>query len=220
MVIIFYDATDDKVYICSEIDKTKVLNINDPNLLDYVPNDDILYVQSGHYITKKQFGDWLTGQMDLGGDLVYDYPSTSRFSPERVGENRQAASPVPMNRGPERFYIHPTANGTILVEDIRTNKYPHGLRLDGKYHFIPIDDVGEDILDESPFFRTLLAKGKLEVVGQAYVNQHKHKAHRRVSPTEAALDRILVPADMRAEVAAEMGGVNDHNVAIPIYIDN
>ena len=173
MVIIFYDATDDKIYICSETEKTKVLNISDENLLDYVPNDDILYVQSGHYITKKQFGDWLNGQMELEGDLVYDYPSTSRFSPNQSGSPvpQQAQASQPLGPEQQRYYIHPTANGTILVEDIRTDKYPHGLHLNGKYHFIPIDDIGEDLLDESPFFRTLLAKGKLEVVDQAFVNQ-------------------------------------------------
>lgn len=219
MVIIFYDAIDEKIYVCSETNRTQVLDINDPELLDYIPNDDILYVQSGHYITKKQFGDWVSGQMNLDGDMVYDYPTTNRFSPENIGIKTPASTATTPTEK-ERYYIHPTANGTILVEDIKTERYPYGLRLDGKYHFIPIDIIGEDVLDESSFFRTLLARGKLEVVGQAYVNENKHKTHRQVSPTEAALDRILVPADIRAEVAAERGGIHsNNNVAIPIYID-
>lgn len=72
-----------------------------------------------------------------------------------------------------RYYIHPVNDGTVLVTDIITKKYPHGLRLSGKDHFILIDEVGKGVLNESPFYQILLKKGKLEVVDQAYVNKHK-----------------------------------------------
>ena len=58
MVIIFYDAEQDCLYVCSEREPMRKVNLED-DPMSAVPNDDILYVQKGAYITKQQLGEWL-----------------------------------------------------------------------------------------------------------------------------------------------------------------
>ncbi len=206
MVIIFYDANDEKLYICAEGDRTKVVSINDPNIMDYVPNDDILYVQNGHFITKNQFSDWLTGDSELDmeqntKDEVNRFTGfmQTEFTPPKAGQ------PQPKN-STKRWYIHPTANGTIVIEDIKT-KTGEALVLRGKWHFMPIDEIGEDVFDESNILKVLIGKGQLEVVGEDFVQANKHKGAKKKSPAEQALDAILVPAHIKAEAAASTGGL-------------
>lgn len=212
MVIIFYDASDDKLYICTETDKTKVISLNDPNIMDYIPNDDILYVENAHFLTKQQFGDWLSGDMEINSEQDNQESSALQDS---YTQHKHADV-----QSKKKFYIHPVHNGTIQILDIITPKFPNGISLHGKWHFVAIDDVGEDVLEESQHFKTLLAKGKIEVVDTEYVKQHIHKQKRKVSPSEAALNAILVPADIKAEVAASQGGIRGTDMDIPeIFVE-
>lgn len=212
MVIIFYDAGEDKIYICTETDKTKVVSLNDPNIMDYIPNDDVLYVENAHFITKQQFGDWLSGGLEInsaqGNEEVSRFQGFLDPGPkmQKVPFTQHEESHV--SSAPKKFYIHPKHNGTIIIGDISTAKYPKGIAMNGKWHFIAVDDIGEDVLEESQNFKWALAKGKIEVVDSEYVKQNMHKQKNKVSPSEAALNAILVPANMKAEAAAGQGGVH------------
>lgn len=211
MVIIFYDANKDQIYICTEHDKTRVIPADDPHLIDYVPNDDILYVVDAHFITKAQFSEWIQGDFELDspeesegvtrftGMLEQNYqPGNSHHEMQKLAQSKGRATKV----SSERFYIHPTANGTVRIEDIQTSDFPGGIQLNGKWHFLAVDSIGEDTLLESSHFKVLLGKGKVEIVPESYVNANKHKLRNKKSPYQAALDAILVPADVKAEVAA------------------
>lgn len=210
MVIIFYDANKEQVYICTEHDKTRIVSVNDPHLLDYIPNDDILYVSNAHFITKSQFGEWLRGDFDF--EPVEQDAGVSRFTgmlgPEhQPGDTHHemqklAQGEAPSQPGVQKFYLHPTSNGTIRIEDIQTSQFPDGIQLNGKWHFIAVDTIGEDILMDSSHFQVLLGKGKVEIVPESYVAANKHKLQKKKSPYQAALDAILVPAEVKAEAAA------------------
>lgn len=215
MIIIFYDASQGKLHICSPQDKTKVVNLNDPDVMDYIPNDDILYVTNGHWLEKRQFADWLSGNMQL-----HDQP-TQVARPEQQW-TQQPPTPLqspPPTQHSRRYYIHPAHNGTVRIEDIKTIREPEGIELNGKWDFRAIDDIGEDVLNESQFARILLAKGKIEVVDENYYQQHKHKFKTTKSPAEQQLDAILVPSGRRAADVAADGGMTGDNVAIPIYVN-
>lgn len=178
MVIVFLSEKN-QIYICPENGTTKTFSLNDPNMLNYLPDDDILYVQSGKYITKQQFADWLN----------HNEPTTG-FS--------------------NRKYIHATKNGVIVMDDIKTQRFPEGLHLQGKYHFIPVDEIGQDNLDESTVFRVCFAQGKVEYVDENYVQQNKHKG-KKISPSDMAIQSILVPSDMKAaSFVSGGGGETDH----------
>lgn len=227
MVIIFY-GENDKIYICEEGEVMKVVDKDDPNLLDHIPSRDIYYVQDAHRVTKHQFSEWLQG----GFDMEEDYPvvnKTSRFTgfmdepaPRTSPTADQSNPQKPRSKG-KRLFIHPTANGFIRLEDVRTKEFPNGVELHGKWHFIPVDTIGEDNLFESNNFKIALNKGKIEVVDEQYVEQNKHKAARKVSPAQASLDAILIPADMKAEAAAANGGIgktkSKGSDVIELYID-
>jgi len=220
MVIIFFDATENKLYICSEYDKTKVVNANDEHVLDYIPNDDILYVESAHYVTKEQFKDWISNKMQPVSKPSTDEVSKySGFLRHDLHKKQQSAKPKQ-----KEYFIHPTRPGTILIQDIKIpgTRHAEGIELSGKWDFLSIKDAGgQDVLDESIHFRTVLAQGKVEVVDNDYLEQHKHKIkgkNKGKTPTEASLDAILVPAHIKAEQAANEGGGSD-DVAQTIYID-
>jgi hypothetical protein len=208
MIIIFYDANKEQIYICTENEKTKIIRIEDPSLLDYVPNDDILYVEDAHFITKGQFAEWLQGDLELVKDIPEN--EVSRFTgllgdrnqPWDAHNQIQKIAQAPASPGVHKYYLHPTANGTILIEDIQTPQFPEGIRLNGKWHFIAVDVIGEETLMDSSHFQVLLGKGKVELVPESYVQANKHKQKTKISPAQAALDAILVPADVKAETAA------------------
>lgn len=197
MVIIFYDANAEKLYICTETDVTKVVGIDDPNIMDYIPNDDILYVQNAHFVTKSQFNDWLSGDMEFEDTTERKVSRLTGMFDNYLGpqDRREVVRPHS-----DRLYIHPTANGSVRIEDI--SDFPDGIQLNGKYHFMPVDKIGEDNLANSRHFQLLRAKGKVEIVDENYVQANKHRSARKVSPAQAALDSILVPADIKAEAAA------------------
>ncbi|KKM84067.1 hypothetical protein LCGC14_1302920, partial [marine sediment metagenome] len=147
MIIVFYNANEDKVYISSTSEKTKILDASDPTWFEQVPNDDILYVTNGHFFTKPQFEEWIQTN-DSGTDETDPLgQSTSRFAGFMGGKTTHNAKLT------NRKYVHPTGNGTVLIEDIITQKYPEGIRFEGKWDFIPVDEIGEETLEDSAFFR-------------------------------------------------------------------
>lgn len=211
MVIIFFNAKTHSLYVCSEANGMQVISLNDPDLISSIPNEDILYVQSGHFITKGQFVQWINGQMPELDSSPVQKQGNIPFSAPVATQTQQAVAPQP-----HRLYIHPTGNGTVLIEDIKTAKYKHGIELNGKWHFIPVDDIGQHVLEQSPFFRSLLKNKKIEIVDNEYVNNNKHKITKQASLSEAALDAILVPAELKAAAVAFGGawdrGDNDNGV--------
>jgi len=207
MVIIFYDANNENLYICTETDKTKVVDINDPNLMDFVPNDDILYVEDAHFITKQQFSNWLSSDTEFEAQQETKINRFKNFLHNSPGKQNKS-SEVTQLSDQNGCYIHPCHNGTLLLQDIHTQKYPNGIQLNGKWHFLAISDIGEDVLEESNHFKVLLGKGKIEVVDAEFVKKNIHKRKHKFSPSEAALNAILVPADIKAEVAASNGGTH------------
>ncbi|KKK47876.1 hypothetical protein LCGC14_3150760, partial [marine sediment metagenome] len=201
MVIIFYDADKEQIYICTEREKMKSISINDPDILTHVPNDDVLYVQNAHFITKKQFGDWLEGNgpsLDSEPHRFTGFLDEDSVPYTETAEAMQEAA----SQYEHSKFIHPAHNGTILIVDLKTPKYPNGVELTGKYDFLCVDDVGGfDGLEESMHYRSLLAKGKIEVVGYDYVKKHYNKK-KTTSMADAALDAILIKSDARGSAEA------------------
>ncbi len=212
MIIIFYDANKDEVHICSEKERTKIISVDDPDILSHIPNDDILYVQNAHFVTKRQFGDWLNGELSLAEEEKYEpHRFTGFMSDDIVREPNvtDSVSQDPENPYKRSLFIHPKHNGTIIINDLVTEKYPNGVQMNGKWDFIPIDYLGgEDVLEESRFLKNLLAKGKIEVVDYEYVKKNKNKKHQK-SRADAALDAIIVKDDRSgaAESVAAAGGI-------------
>ncbi len=239
MIIVLYDKNADCIYICRPNEKTVVVKVNDPRIMDMIPEDDILYITNGHYFTKQQFADYLSGKMTPQRnalDSVISEPSRyegflddnlSQGTPAQPKQRQLQPNYKTMAPSSNRKFIHCTGNGHVLVEDISTPKFPGGVALQGKWHFIAVDEIGEDELSNSKWFEILLKKGKVEVVDEAYVQQHAHKLKNKKSPAEAALDKILIPPGppgTASNVAASgglqyMGGPEVDDVAIPIYID-
>lgn len=222
MIIIFYDANKEEIHICSDKERTKIISINDPDILCHIPNDDILYVQNAHFVTKKQFGDWLSGELSLTEEVHEPHRFTG-FMNDDIPKEPNVSDFTPQDSDSQyrrSFFIHPKHNGTIIINDLVTDKYPNGLQMNGKWDFIPIDYLGgEEILEESRLFKNLLAKGKIEVVDYEYVKKNQHKKHQK-SRRDVALDAIIVKDDRRgaAESAATAGGINDSDV-IPIFVE-
>lgn len=221
MIIIFYDANKDDVYICSDKERTKIISIDDPDLMSHIPNDDILYVQNAHFITKKQFGDWLSGESSIVEEEEYEpHRFTGFMDEDAVREPSVVRDPENPYKG--SLFIHPKHNGTIIINDISTPKYPNGVQMNGKWDFIPIDHLGgEGILEESQFFKGLLAKGKIEVVDYEYVKKNKHKKHQK-SLKDVALDAIIVKDDRSgaAESVAAAGGIHaSDSGVIEIFVE-
>lgn len=226
MIIVFYDANSSKLHICSPTDKTRIVNKNDPDLMSYIQNDDILYVTNGHYFTKQQFSDWLTGKItvksEVGDEALSSGPSRHMGLMEdghiHSGQKQPQAAPT------NKKYIHPKHPGSVLIEDIQTDKFPEGcVALHGKWHFVDVDTIGGmETLQSSAFFRVLEKRGKVEIVGEEYVQQNIHKANVKVSPSEQALNKILVKDGTpgMADKVAEAGGLENigGDIAVPILI--
>jgi len=211
MVIIFYDPEKESIYICTEREKMKIIPVDDPNLLSHVPNDDILYVQNAHFITKRQFQQWLEGEAELEAEPHRFTGFLDESTPEYTPDVEKLAKASQMYAGSK--WLHPAHNGAIHIPDVQNEKYPHGLEMVGKFDFIPVDSVGGfEALEESALFRSLLAKGKIEVVGYDYVKKHYGKK-KQTSASDAALDAILIKNDVRgsAEAAAAGGGIDTHD---------
>ncbi len=211
MVIIFYDANARKIHICTEHDRTKVIDIDDPRIMDYIPNDDILWVQDAHFVTKQQFGSWLMGDNSFVEDDDHEVTRFTGFlsrcsDPSSMSQTKLRANDPPSSTS-NKLYIHPTANGAIRIEDVHSGKFPDGIELVGKWDFLPIDDISEE-LEESYGFKVLLGKGKIEIVDERFYQANKHKAKKKVSPAQMSLDSILVPADIKAATMSSSASSN------------
>lgn len=209
MIIVFYNANQGKVYICDTNNKTTVVDTTDTEAFNNMPNDDILYVTDGHYFTKQQFIDWLSE-----GYRIDATPCNIESKYAGMMDEKPVTNNAP--RKPRRF-IHPTANGTILIEDLNPP-----VVMEGKYDFIAVDSIGEENLESSVFFRTLLKRGKIAYADEKYVAENQHKKKTKKSPTEAALDKILIKDSTpgSADKVASSGGLsNDNDTAIPIIIE-
>jgi len=219
MVIIFYDSDKNVIYLCTERDKMKILPVDEPNLLSHIPNDDILYVQNAHFITKNQFNQWLEGEGSndeephrFTGFLDEDSPTYTPKVAEFIESHSQHAGGQ---------WIHPCHNGAIHIADIKTEKYPNGVELIGKYDFVPVEALGGfETLEESMHFKHLLGKGKIEVVGYEYVKKNYGKKKTQ-SASDAALDRIIIKNDARgsAESIAAQGGIQGYSGAIEVFVE-
>lgn len=237
MTIIFFQ--NEKLYICAEGETMKIVSRDDPNILNLIPdNDDVIYVQNAHLIRKDQFGEWLRGEVDFYTPYqdMQELNTGSRARPsgteqsyfQQYEQNQYTNTP-----DPNRLFIHPVHNGTVRIEDIKTQRFPYGVELNGKWDFLPLEEIGEDAVDESIHLRTLLAKGKIEIVREDFVRKNQHKK-RQMSSADAALDAILVHDDKQgaAMAVASAGGVqyyrnprqgqpsqSTNDGAIPIYVD-
>lgn len=227
MTIIFLHPKSKKLYICTETEVTRVVTLDDPDLLKYIPNDDILYVENGHIIQKDQFATWLQGgviEEPLQKNLGADFDTGFRFNTrEGATADRTPQRTTSTAADPNRLYIHTTNPGTVLIDDIQTERFPEGIELNNKYQFVSINSIGEDVLEESHKFRWLMAKNKVEVVNEIYVKKHQHKQKTR-SAADRALDAILIKNDRRGSAwAAAEGGYyqdeGDQGGAIPIYVE-
>jgi len=210
VTIIFYDKKSEKIHICTEHEATKVISTDDPHLLDFVPNDDILYVESAHQIKKSQLEEWLKDGVEL------------KTTDKRAAASRKAVihNEASVKYNDDSKFIHPNGNGTILIEDIQTDKFPNGIVLHGKWDFLAVDEVGEDVLEDSRFYKILLNRKKIKVVDFRYVKENIHKKYKHQSQVDKELDRILVKDDRPGaarKVSAE-GLTDDHEGAISIEI--
>jgi len=212
MVIIFYDSDKERLCICTEQDKMQTISIDDPDILSCIPNDDILYVKNAHFITKQQFGEWLEGNDVFEDD--YSEEAYGLSDTEKTHDSQQFAN---------KKFIHPVHNGAIYIADLKSDLYPDGVELLGKYDFAAVDDLGGfDALERSALWRSLLAKGKIEVVDYNYVKKHYNKKG-STSAADAALDKIIIKNDARgtAELVAtgQIGSGTDPSDPIEIYIE-
>lgn len=200
MVIVFYIARENKICVCTQDKPMKLFAVDDPNLLSFIPNDDIYYVQNCSILTKKQLQKWLNGELNLE-------TTESEKEIEEIGIS-------------DKKYIHPVNNFVIIIDSIRTPKYPNGLKLKDKYDFVALEDLGDNIEDNA-LFKSLLRTRKIEIVDSDYVRKNMHKANRKLSPADAALNKILVPVGINAEDVAErggMGGRDDDDFVIPVKV--
>ena len=118
----------------------------------------------------------------------------------------------------ERLFIHPTHNGFIRIEDIKTYNFPNGLEMQNKWDFIPLDSIDINVLEKSRMYKMFLNKKKIEIVNEEYVKKNVHKSHK--SPIDAAIDAILVKNSTPGSAlhAAEMGGIHSDNNAIEVFV--
>lgn len=211
MVIIFYDANEEQLHICTETEKTRIISINDPDVMSYIPNDDILYVEKGHFITKHQFHNWLKGDNDIIPQS--EDQEVSRFQGFLDDGPQKTSAPQPTLPGSTSRFIHPRHNGTLIIHDMKSDKYPDGVMLSGKWDFVNINEIGGiEALEQSSNFKWLEKKGRIEIVDAEYVKQNIHKKTKKVSPAEAALDAILVPHWKSAKDASSDGGLSSSDI--------
>lgn len=234
MIIVLYDKNNDRIYICRPNEKTTVIKVDDPKIMDLIPDDDIMYVTNGHYFTKQQFADYLSGKMTpqrsaldsvYSGSNRYDGFLEDNLGQQKIETRQLQPNTAGMTPSSNKKYIRCTGNGHVLIEDINTPKFPAGIALQGKWHFIAVDEIGESVLANSKFFELLLKKKKVEVVDHAFVLANSHNMKNKKSPAELALDKILIQSGTpgTAGKVAEAGGLHygsdPDDVAQAIYID-
>lgn len=160
--LLFYDISSKSIKIC---DTNKGISSVKINKIDELPDANFGYIESCHLMTRKQFLEWLEGN----------------WSPPVNKKNHELKQDfvAEIQQKKKRKYIHTVHDGTVLIEDIQIEGNP--LKLSGKYHFVPVDSVGEDKIESSIFLAILLKKGKVEYVDEEYVADNKHKFKKSMS---------------------------------------
>ncbi len=181
MTMVFFNSSENMYYIFSETGSKKV---NKDTLLKTVPEEDIFYVKDAYIFGKEQFIDFVSGNKKFQTQEADDFDSGFRFNNQPQTEQAD----------PNKLYIHTTRAGTVRIEDITSKDFPDGIQLNGKYHFIPVNLIGEHNLEESRQFKHLMAKGKIEIVSEEYVKKNRHKGN-STSRRERELNSIIVPDD-------------------------
>lgn len=185
MTIILYNEIKNEILIAIPNEVTKIIQLNDPNLLQHIPDDTIMYVNKCNLITKDQFQKWMNGE--------YNFQVN-----EKATRSSYLTNDPLLDIPQDKKYIHPAANGAILIDDIKTDKYPNGIQLIGKYDFMDVDEIGMETLQNSRKYNWLIKNKKLAISDQQYYNKYKNK-NRQVSASEAELNKILLPAGVKAE---------------------
>lgn len=215
MVILFFDPVNDKLWIATETQPMKQVELGDSNLLSLIPDDDICYVHDAAVLSKKQFADMLDGNFSIvprtpprptptaETSPVQTTNYSSQMVPQRDQYNTTYGQPItPQIRAasanarpydPNRLYLHPAHNGSVTIPTISSPMYPDGLTIKGKWTFIPVDDIGGvDVLNSNSLLRSLIQKGKIKVQKEDYVRKNQHRANPYVSPSERERQKILI----------------------------
>lgn len=203
MVIVFYDCANKSILIASEQYPLKSYPVDTPNIAQHIPNDDILYIQSGAYYTKQQFINVLYDKVDEA-DREHEAMQPRRYQqqyPQQPNpQERYAVSDEPI-----RHYVHATKHGTVVINDIMqrsgADRALGGLRLEGRWHFVPLDSIDQEEIKKSHEFQSLLKMKRIEIVDSNYIREHQGEISQFNAQTaaERALDSILVPADIKAD---------------------
>jgi len=168
--IVFYDVSNNYVRLCDPENGISTHKLSSKRLSSKLP-DYFAYVEAAHLMTKKQFAEWLSsGKIE---------------NVQKIGKE-EIIDEIITNSKQSKKYIHTVNDGTVLVEDIKVNDGI--LRLNGRWHFVPVDTIGEDVLDSSTNYQILLKKGKVEVVDQQYYDANKHK----YKPTTSLMSTLPV----------------------------
>lgn len=201
MTFIFYDVNKQIFHIFNPNSVVVQVSANDPDLFSYIYDNDIYYIEKVHIFTKSQFL----------GNMGQQITSTNA-----VLDNTEHLA--------QKLYIHATKNGTLQLADIRTNEFPNGIIINGKYDFIPVEKCGGlDHLQKSAFFRGFLKQKKIEIVSGEFVAKNAAKRKTMIkSNADAALDAIIIKdgSPGSAERVASSGGIggllddNDNDVTI------
>lgn len=187
MVVIFYDEQNN-INVFSN-SGNKQFNPNDSSIMDFIPEDEtIYYVQNVDKISKNQLSNWLNSVENT---------------------NYQESTPTQSNK----IYLCGTGNGTVIIEDYKTVLHPEGLTVNGKWNFVDITKIYDDLVDSSNHFRILLSKNKIKTVDENYYRQNKHRSERS-SPTERELNSILVPHNIRATDAVNRSKSNSIEIKL------
>jgi len=200
MVIIFLDNITNKLYIATDSEPIKTIPLGDVKLLDSIPDDDLIYVQSAHIITKEQFKAWLNGEYELVHDAsVVPSPGTSVRDQQVINYE---STPRKKN-----YYLHTVVDAPMVLGDIRTARFPEGVLIQGKYSFVPLDLIGEDNLERSAHYKIALRNRRIEIVDDDYVQKNSHKSTPRGGFRDSELDRILLPPGTDSHSVAADGGL-------------
>lgn len=178
MVIIFYDSQSDHLYICTEQKPIQIINVSNieiKDIIEQIPDDDILYVSNGHLINKLQFQDWLEGNaalLDEQCDTISDKESKEVYGTQPL------------------YWVRSKHAGVIQLLDIP--EYPEGLIFRDKWEFVPVDAKLHELLSNSRHFKYFINKGKIEKVDANYVKQNQHRRRKNKSATDTVLDRMII----------------------------
>lgn len=151
--ILFYDSETQTIKVCDLNKGIYSIEFNKESI-EHLADSSFGYVESAHLMTKKQFSDWLCGI----------------YIPEPKKKNEEYPTQKPNKQD---LYLHTVDDRTVLIEDIQIEGYP--LKLSGRYHFVPVNSIGWDVINSSEYYKILMSRKKIELVGEEYVQANKHK---------------------------------------------